>query len=98
MATPDTALTKTELTLLEAEQRIDALEVAAAKALLLAAETLKLQKDVDKHREALLACVELLFTELKMEGVKHNPFVESSLERTAKALAELQISIRQRNR
>ncbi len=98
MATPDAALTKTELTLLEAKQRIDSLEVAAAKALLLAAETLRRQQDVDKHREALLACVELLFTELQMEGAKHNKFVESSLERTARALAELQISIKQRNR
>jgi hypothetical protein len=98
MATPDAALTKTKLSLLDAERRIDALEVAAAKALLLAAETLRRQKDVDKHKEVLLACVELLFTELQMEGAKHNQFVESSLKRTATALAELKISIKQRNR
>ena len=64
-------------------RRIDALEVAQAKALLLAAETLKNQQDVDKHAETLMACVELLFAELKIEGVKHSQFIESSLERTA---------------
>lgn len=98
MTSQDAALTKTGLTLLEAEQRIDALEVAATKALLLAAEALKVQKDVDKHRETLLACVELLFTELQIEGMKHNQFVELSLGRTATALAGLRGSLKQRNR
>jgi len=52
------------------------------------------QEDVDKHRQTLLAYVDLLFTELTVEGVKHSQFVESSLERTASALTELRISLR----
>lgn len=49
MATLDTARTKTGLTLLEAEQRIDALEIAAAKAVVLIAAALKHEVDVEMH-------------------------------------------------
>jgi hypothetical protein len=81
--------TKTGLTLFEAEQRIDSLEIAAAKAVVLLAETLKNEQIVDKHGSALIACVELLFDELKLEGMKHSQFVEESLSRTATAEKEL---------
>ncbi len=48
MDTLDIARTTTGLTLLEAEQRIDALELAAAKGVLLIAEALKHEVDVEK--------------------------------------------------
>jgi hypothetical protein len=47
MLTDEITGTKTGLTLSQAEHRIEALEAAAAKALVLMAETLKHQKDVD---------------------------------------------------
>ena len=83
------------LTLLQAEQRIDALELAAAKVVVQIADTLKHQKLERKGSEALLACVELLFDELRVEGLKHNQFVDSSLARTAVAVKELRASIRE---
>jgi hypothetical protein len=87
--------TRNGLTLLEAERRIEALEAAAAKALLVLAEAVKHKNDIDKQGEHLLACVELLFTELTLEGVPHSQFVEGSLARTASAVSELRRSLRE---
>jgi hypothetical protein len=92
----ETPRTKTGLTLSEAEQRIDSLEIAAAKAVVLLAETLKHEQIVDKHGSALVACVELLFSELKLEGLKHSQFVEESLNRTATAEKELRQTLFER--
>jgi hypothetical protein len=89
MATEEAIVPKTGLTLLEADQRIEALEIAAAKTALALAEALRHQQVVDKVQHTLVACVELLFTELKVEGTRHSQFVEDSLGRTAKALDEL---------
>ncbi len=93
MDTTDTPRTRTGLTLLEAEQRIDSLELAAAKALVILAETLRREQIVDKHGSALIACADLLFDELKIEGMKHSHFVEESLGRTAVAVKELRQSL-----
>ncbi len=89
----DTPRTTTGLTLHEAELRIDALEAAAAKAVLLLAETIKQEALIQKHGKALIACVDLLFDELKVEGLKHSEFVGSSLERTAASVKELRQSL-----
>lgn len=93
MDTSDAARTRTGLTLLEAEQRIDALEIAAAKAVMLIAEALKHEVDIEKRGQTLLACVDLLFDELKLEGMKHNEYVEGSLSRTKSAVIELKHSL-----
>ena len=90
MDTDDTPRTKGGLTLLEAELRIAALEAAAAKAILALAAMVKREDVVVKRRIALLDCVELLFTELKLEGAIHSQFVANSLVRTRSAVAELQ--------
>ena len=72
MVTPEATRTSTGLTLLEAEHRIDALEIAAAKAVVLIAEALKHEVAVEKHGQVLLSCVDLLFDELEVEGLEHN--------------------------
>lgn len=95
MDTQGEARTRAGLTLLEAEQRIDSLEAAAAKALLVLAEAVKHRNDVDKQGERLLACVELLFNELTLEGAPHSQFVQGSLDRTATAVRELRRSLRE---
>ena len=79
----DTLRTKMGLTLLEAESRIISLETAAAKAQATLTEVLKHEAIVDKHGAALLSCVELLFSELKLDGVTHSQFVTDSLSRTS---------------
>jgi hypothetical protein len=94
----DTPRTKAGLTLLEAELRIDALESAAAKAIHVLAEVLKHEKVVDEHGEALLACVDLLFDELKLEGVIHSEYVANSLGRTRQAVAQMRQSLNEQRR
>ncbi len=87
--------TNAGLTLLEAEQRIDALELAAAKVVVQIADQLKDEVIIEKHGKALLDCVYVLFEELRVEGLKHSEFVESSLAHTASAVDTLQRSIRE---
>ena len=89
MNTPSAPRTKAGLTLLEAERRIDSLETAAAKAMLVLAEILKHETLLHEHGDALVSCVELLFDEFKLEGLKHNEFVANSLGRTKHAVVEL---------
>jgi hypothetical protein len=93
MVSLNAARTKTGLTLLQSEQRIDALEIAAAKAVLLIANALKHEVDVEKHGQILLSCVDLLFDELKLEGMAHNAYVVNSLSRTKAAVSELRQSM-----
>lgn len=92
MAERDADRTTTGLTLQEAEARIDALEAAAAKAVLIMAEALRNRQELHRHGDRLIECVDLLFTELQVEGVKHGEFVANSLARTASAVAALRAS------
>ncbi len=85
--------TNAGLTLFEAEQRIDALELAAAKVVVQIADTLKSHGVIDAKGKALLDCVYLLFDELRVEGLKHNEFVENSLARTYKAVDDFRRAI-----
>jgi len=93
--TADTPRTKTGLTLLEAEARIDSLEAAAAKAVLLLTEVLKHEKAVDGRAKSLLSCVDLLFDELRLEDMKHSEYVANSLQRTGHAVGELRKALRE---
>lgn len=87
------------LTPQEAELQISALEAEAAKILASLTETIKHEKNVGKRSEAVISCIELLFDELNLEGLKHNQFVEDSINRTKKVLAELREAlISQRNK
>ena len=94
----DTPRTKAGLTLLEAGLRIEALESAAAKALLVLAEMLKQQDLVEKHGQALLACVDVLFVELKLAGVNQSEFVVNSLERTRRAVDQMRQTLGEQRR
>jgi len=89
MVSRDAGRTTTGLTLQEAEQRIESLEAAAARAVLIMAEALRNRQELQKHGDRLIECVDLLFTELQVEGVKHSEFVQNSLARTASAVAAL---------
>jgi len=94
----DTPRTKAGLTLREAELRIEALESAAVKALLGLTEILKHKDLVEKHGEALLACVDVLFVELKLEGVVHSEYVANSLERTRRAVDQMRLTFDEQKR
>jgi len=85
----DIPRTKSGLTLIEAELRIESLETAAAKAILVLAKVLKHERIVREHGDALISCVDLLFDELKLEGMKHCEYVNGSLERTRRAVETL---------
>jgi hypothetical protein len=94
----DTPRTKAGLTLREAELRIEALESAAAKAIRVLTEMLMHEDLVDKHGEALLACVDVLFVELKLEGVIHSEYVVNSLERTRRAVDQMRLTLSEQRR
>ncbi len=86
-----------EQKLIEAETRIAKLETAAVKAAFLLAQAAKEQKSVDTHTVKLVSCVELLFDELAVEGLKHCEYVENSLRKVATAVTELKKTTTQRD-
>jgi hypothetical protein len=94
----NTPRTKAGLTLDEAGLRIEALEAAAAKAILVLTEMLKQKDLVEKHGESLVACVDVLFVELKLQGVVHSEWVISSLERTRRAVDQMRLTLDEQRR
>jgi hypothetical protein len=80
--------TSTGLTLQEAEVRIAAIEAAAAKAADILSVATKAQNNIDHLTDALLMCCDLLFDELRLEGMKHSEWVDNSLAKVRSAIAE----------
>lgn len=85
--------TRSGLTLLEAEMRIDDLEAAAVKAALLLAQTAKRQLVIDERTEVMLKCSEQLVDELFKGGMKHSEHVEESLGHAMIATIELRKAV-----
>lgn len=95
----DTPRSPSGLTQQESELQISTLKADAAKMLASLTEAIKHEENVGKRSEAVISCIELLFDELNLEGLKHNQYVENSILRTKKVLAELRVAlISQRNK
>lgn len=95
-ATSDVNKSDNKLKLLEAELRIDALEAAAVKTALLAAQAITERHVVAMLTGKLIACVDQFVDELDTEGLKHSKHVETSLLRLTNAANEIRGILKKR--